>query len=632
MSLLLLAPDLPQVLLATIALRATVILLAAWLLARLLHRAAAATRHAVWTVALASLLLLPVVSAVAPRWSLVADDAAGPVPTSVSALPLMSSVPADVPSHDHAALVSNAPQRSRGPLLPATLFVLAWALGTAFGLGRLSAGWAAARRLVRRSTRLDHGRAAATVAELARRLGINRPVGVALSHTLTVPVNCGLVRPVILLPEAATAWSDERLRVVLLHELAHVRRWDYASLLVMEAVRALYWFNPLVWLAARRANIELERACDDEVLRAGTRSIEYAEHLYQIAAALAGARAPSGALAMAQPSTLRARVGSILAASMNRSPLHWRALAGAAALALLVGLPLASIQLLGEGRDAAERRAAVRALGSDDAVVRARAALDLGQRGADDARPALIEHLADVDPTVRGMAAWALGRLGDRAARAALTGALQDSVASVREMAVAALGTLEDRRAVPDLARLTRDPEMGVRGVLTAALQQIGGAEAGAVLADLVRHDPDEHVRDMSTWALRETLGRDAVPALIDALRDSVGHVRAMAARNLYDVPDPRAFDALVTAATTDPVRQVRVSASYSLGALEDARAAEPLTMVLRDSAWNVRAAAAGALARVPGSRAADALIAATRDPVHQVRLTAIESLSERKP
>src|SRR6185503_18155763 len=127
---------------------------------------------------------------------------------------------------------------------------------------------------------------------------------------------------------------------VLLHELAHVRRWDYASLIAMETARAMYWMNPLVWLAARRANVELERACDDEVLRAGTQSLEYAEHLYQIAASLAGARTPVGALAMAQPSTLRSRVGAILAGRMNRKPIGIRAIVWSSSVAMAIGVPL----------------------------------------------------------------------------------------------------------------------------------------------------------------------------------------------------------------------------------------------------------------------------------------------------
>ncbi len=74
----------------------------------------------------------------------------------------------------------------------------------------------------------------------------------------------------------------------------------------------------------------------------------------------------------------------------------------------------------------------------------------------------------------------------------------------------------------------------------------------------------------------------------------------------------------------------VRGGAAWALGALEDPRATEPLTVALRDTSWNVRVSVAAALGKTPGPRAIDALIGATRDPVHQVRLTAVNALDDR--
>ena len=73
------------------------------------------------------------------------------------------------------------------------------------------------------------------------------------------------------MPEDANRWPLERLRIVLLHELAHVKRRDCLTHVVAQLACALHWFNPLAWIAARHIRTERERACDDLVLACGTR-------------------------------------------------------------------------------------------------------------------------------------------------------------------------------------------------------------------------------------------------------------------------------------------------------------------------------------------------------------------------
>ena len=86
---------------------------------------------------------------------------------------------------------------------------------------------------------------------------------------VSTPLTCGVVRPLILLPPAARAWDESRLRAVLLHESAHVRRRDCLAKYVAQGARALLWWNPLAWMVATRLNHEQELACDDAVLSAG---------------------------------------------------------------------------------------------------------------------------------------------------------------------------------------------------------------------------------------------------------------------------------------------------------------------------------------------------------------------------
>ena len=143
---------------------------------------------------------------------------------------------------------------------------------------------------------------------------------------------------------AANAWPDERIRVVLAHELAHIRRNDWLSQLSAELLRALYWFNPLVWLASRRLREESERACDDAVLETGVDAPAYATHLLEVAKGFSAyRRAWSPAPAIASPSHLERRVRAMLNARLNRRPLT--RLTRAAIVIAVVGitLPIAAL-------------------------------------------------------------------------------------------------------------------------------------------------------------------------------------------------------------------------------------------------------------------------------------------------
>jgi hypothetical protein len=162
---------------------------------------------------------------------------------------------------------------------------------------------------------------------LCEKLRVGRRVTLLQSADNLMPVTWGWWKPVILLPAQADEWSPERRRVVLLHELAHVKRWDCLTQMMARVACALYWFNPLVWVGARRMCIERERACDDLVLNGGCRASDYAAHLLDIARSFR--RVPQvAAIAMARSSHLEGRIAAIVDASRARR----------APRALLVGL------------------------------------------------------------------------------------------------------------------------------------------------------------------------------------------------------------------------------------------------------------------------------------------------------
>ena len=100
-----------------------------------------------------------------------------------------------------------------------------------------------------------------------RRLGVKRRVRIVLQSHVGTPALLGLLRPVILLPDYAANMSDERLEYVILHELSHLKRGDGFVNTLLLALRAVYWFNPLVWLLFRYIREDMELANDAAVLR-----------------------------------------------------------------------------------------------------------------------------------------------------------------------------------------------------------------------------------------------------------------------------------------------------------------------------------------------------------------------------
>ena len=306
----------------------------------ILRRHSAAVRGLVWSLAIAGCLIVPFFSLTLPQWEVgilpatpdefevdrLADNrqtAISPVP--IASRPLSSttasstrSTPPPIQSKSVSS-ESGAPQ----PNMSETSFVLlrwtdwiavCWAGGTLFLLARLIVGIGAVWHL---STRSNHFNSLIPHIPPSWK----RPVSVRQSDAVTVPMVWGLFRPVILLPADADEWEPERRRAVLLHELAHIQRQDWLIQTIAQITCAVYWFNPLIWLAARRMQAEMEQACDDHVLNAGYQSTDYAQHLLDIVRNIKGLRSASRAtVAMVRQSKIEGRLRTILAEHRNRRP------------------------------------------------------------------------------------------------------------------------------------------------------------------------------------------------------------------------------------------------------------------------------------------------------------------------
>ena len=337
-----------------------------------LRRSSSALRHLVWLLAITSCLCLPVISVILPSWQLsvfpqmhtLTDATPGLVGNldgselsltgnrSVAPHAAVSEIDANREATGLLNAVQSASETSASQwagwwTMPAlwTCIGIAWFIGTLFVLLPLLAGLVGIWRIAQRSHRVTDGPLAMLMSELRQKLGLKRRVSLLRSEA-KMPLTWGAFRPQILVPADAESWSRDQQHAVLLHELAHIKRWDWLTQTLAHISCAIYWFNPLVWLADRRMRFERERACDDHVLTAGCRATDYAEHLLEIAReSLPRAFTARAAVAMAQPSWIEMRLRVILAADRNRRPVTRAAVTvGVLTVACLV-LPIGILRL-----------------------------------------------------------------------------------------------------------------------------------------------------------------------------------------------------------------------------------------------------------------------------------------------
>jgi beta-lactamase regulating signal transducer with metallopeptidase domain len=335
-------------------LKITLLVSAGWLAALVLARKSAAVRHFVWALTLTGALALTIATPLAPvvpvrlaAWP-AAPVADGAVPAAPDAL--VRSGASDPPAALGAAIPASQPMGVRWQqslpagwstgLILGTLWLLGAVLVAAwYGLGHLRL-----YRLARGAVPIVNPAWQDSLREVAAHSGVAVPVRLLRTDAVASPLTWGAFRPVVLLPDDAESWPAERQRVVLAHELAHAVRGDYLSQLIACAACAVYWFHPLVWVAARKLRVESERACDDHVLVRGISGVDYAAHLLDVARRSRSIRLGGAvAIGMARPSHLEGRLLAVLDPACPRQVPPRRARrAGWAGLAMFV-LPLAAL-------------------------------------------------------------------------------------------------------------------------------------------------------------------------------------------------------------------------------------------------------------------------------------------------
>ncbi len=221
-----------------------------WALLRISGRQNSSTRFAVWFSMMVAISALPFFGSI--------GLAGAGLQTSHSAFRLPGSYAADI-------------------------FVV-WAVIALAGLAKIGFGFWQLRRLRRSCKVIDSASLHPILRNTLAKFGSSRPVTMCTSERVRTPAAIGFFKPAIIFPPwILQELSPAELNTVLLHELAHLRRWDDWTNLAQEILRALFFFHPAFWWIGRGLALEREMACDDFVLASNSNPRAYAQCLVSVA-------------------------------------------------------------------------------------------------------------------------------------------------------------------------------------------------------------------------------------------------------------------------------------------------------------------------------------------------------------
>ena len=603
-----------------ILIKVTLLLATALLATRALARRSAAIRHHIWALAIAASLLLPAFAVVAPRWTIeVLPTIASPEPaaaghSAVAAAPIPTNVADDIaaPIVTPPGLIPSRSERA-ATVSPFSIATSIWIAGALLVLARVVFGTARVWWIARRAqkapgwTALGH--------ELTGTIGLERRVTFVSGDDDAMPMAWGVWRPLVLLPAEADDWPVSRQRVVLLHELAHVKRRDCLTQFIAQLACAAYWFNPLVWVAARRLRVERERACDDLVLAAGTRGSDYADHLLDIARSLRSGAWPTwSAVTMAHRSQLEGRLMAILDPALSRRSPTRGSVAAVAALAIIGVVSLAGVRPVAKAATLTGEESASPVASSSIAPADTAEAPDGNQgRPSSPSTPSPTPTPTPLPtPMPAPMPAPApLVSINPLPLPEVNIDIDSNGIARVITDAVSAFAQDAPRVVIGNRGNARGPADPRVVAALTDALK-----------------DENKEVRQQALHTLVSM--RAAIPpdTYMTLLKDSDPEVRQQAVFGLGQIRDPKYLDPLM-AALKDQNADVRHQAAFAIGQLHDPRAVDPLAAALKDSDPEVRQQAAFALGQIRDPRAIDPLIAALKDSNAHVRQQAAFALGQ---
>ncbi|GMV92665.1 MAG: hypothetical protein AMXMBFR82_24430 [Candidatus Hydrogenedentota bacterium] len=401
--------------------------------------------------------------------------------------------------------------------------ILAYLAGVVVMLARLGLGLAGGGSLRKRAERISDNAILEAVRRHAQLLKLRAVPVVAYCHRVAVPTVVGVIRPMILLPASlATGMPPLQVELLLLHELAHIRRYDHAVNILQRVIEAALFFHPAVWYVSHRIRVEREHCCDDLVIALGGERHAYAESLIGAAALASGMRlSPAALAATGKPSQLRKRIHRLLeepAPPVRLVRGGW-VLTALAIVALVAG----ATQFSGPTSETPVIENLIKARATEDLAIVPEPVetLQVAEAPKSESEDASEPDVAQSDPP----SSAPLSEQESNAKAMDLYVQTQDPDWWLRKVAVQQLGELPHSTGiVQSLIGMLKDEDARVQAAAAEALAKQGDPQAVKHLVAALKEESE--VRDAAAEALTHFKHEDVMPLLTLAARDEDMTVR----------------------------------------------------------------------------------------------------------
>ena len=659
----------PQILLEGLTstlIKASIILILAFGITSAMKKASASARHFVWVAALIAVTLLPVLPALLPQWDSPFQLGKDSSNASQHSEHITASAPKTLEAKRYDSKSNNgnnvasssyspgmgqsgtalAQEKSQDDLKissteitplstgianqpeannPVLLLIFLWTVGTVSTLIWLVTGIISVNRSLSKSSRITSGPWQKDLEILKRQYDLSEDIQLVFSQEFDYPLVFGFIKPKLVIPAKDLNKDSDFRNIVLLHELAHIKRKDTFTQLFVHFALPLNWFNPLAWLAVKTLVKEQELSCDDYVLNAQISPADYATQLLQITETMKG-RATWAAASMARKSELKGRIMSILNPERNRRTTGKLFAFVLAVITVFIALPLASAQVWTNSSEELTNISNQRLSPTpynektqdktEDDIKEVRKKLE------DLNKAQLLKELNSNDPYISSQAAFYLGVFKEKASEAIPR--LLEILGDDRDIRINYVYEYPGKKNSVMWWRGGATPG----NIAVGALKSIGFKDISKLTHIL--NNGNEHARYNALRILGKLESSDALGAIAKAVDDTNPDSRQLAIKYLAKSEDIKYLD-VIGSRIQDENKEVRYAAVKAMKNYRDEACIPYLVKTVSDTEYENRYNALKALESIGSEKACAAAIPFLKDRNVEIRYKALRVLRESK-